>query len=438
VHVLFRGRNGTKDPELANGDGAWAGGRSVYLARGSAKVHLPAGVYEVVATHGPAYSLFKKTLDVPAEGAVKISGELARVVDVPGWITADFHLHAAPSPDSSVSLAARVATLLAEGVDFAVATDHNRVTDYLLAPGAGDLVAGRLVTLPGVEITSGGTGLLGHFNAFPMKVPEGAPEDGVPVYYEATAEEMFTGARALGAKIIQVNHARMAPSIGYFDLARLEPATGKAAPSFSEGFDALEAHNGLWIANYKKAREGAVDLVALARRGMKVAATGNSDSHRLLYEEAGWPRTWVRAMRDEASVIAALRTRETVVSAGPMIELATDGQPIGAVVRPHVPGKVTLKIKVSAPAWIATDKVEIWRNDAVARTIPIPGPAKDGVRLEQEIALDLSRKDQTILVWVESATPIPDVLAVPNGLPIAFTGLTYIDADGDGKITLGP
>ncbi len=438
VHVLLRGKGATKDPELQGGDGFWAGGRSVYLARGAARVHVPPGTYEVVATHGPAYTLFKTTIDVPAEGSVKVVGELARVVEVPGWITADFHLHAAPSPDSAVSLDARVGTLLAEGVDFAVATDHNRITDYLLAPGLGDAATGRLVTMPGVEITSAGTGLLGHFNAFPMKVPEGVPEDGVPPYYEVTAQEMFTGARALGAKIIQVNHARMAPSIGYFDLAKLEPATGKAGPAFSEGFDALEAHNGLWIANYKKAREGAVDLVALARRGMKVAATGNSDSHRLLYEEAGWPRTWVRAMRDEASVIAALRTRETVVSAGPMIEMTTDGERIGAVVRPHVPGKVTIKLKVSAPAWIATDKVEIWRNDAVARTIPIRGPARDGVRLEQEITLELPRKDQTLLVWVESATPIPDVLAVPNGLPIAFTGLTYIDADGDGKITLGP
>ena len=49
-----------------------------------------------------------------------------------------------------------------------------------------------------------------------------------------------------------------------------------------EGFDAVEAFNGIWLETPAKIREGAIDLVGLARRGLRVTATGNSDSHRLV------------------------------------------------------------------------------------------------------------------------------------------------------------
>jgi len=441
VHVLFKGEDGTANPAIVSHDpDVHTAERSVYLPRGYGKVFVPPGKYTVVATHGPAWTLEKKSVVVTDQRlANPVSGVLARVVAPPGWVAADFHLHAAPSPDSTVSLDARVATLMAEGVDFAVATDHNRVTDY--GPSRERLGATALTTMMGCEITSAGTPPLGHFNAFPLPMPAGAPDDGVPLYFETPAGKMFGSARSLGAKVIQVNHARMPPSIGYFDLTKLEPATGKATAAFSEGFDALEAHNGLWLENRGKTREGAVDLVALARRGMKVAATGNSDSHRVLYEEAGWPRTWVKVgdgpepLGDR--VLAALQRRETSVSAGPFVEMTVDGKPIGAIVTPAAKGQVKVRVRVHAPAWIPVEKVEIWRDDQVAHTFDVPGPAVDGVRFDKEVVVDAPR-DVTLLAWVEAEAPIPHVLPLGRARPIAFTGLTWVDANGDGKVDIAP
>jgi len=74
-------------------------------------------------------------------------------VETPGWIAGDLHLHAEPSYDSNVSLPDRIASLVAEGVEFAVATDHNHVTDYrptIIATGARRMIA----SAPGVEITT--------------------------------------------------------------------------------------------------------------------------------------------------------------------------------------------------------------------------------------------------------------------------------------------
>ena len=58
-----------------------------------------------------------------------IHTELRHVVDTRGWISADFHVHSACSPDSRVSLRDRVYEFLADGVAI-VATDHNVVCDY--------------------------------------------------------------------------------------------------------------------------------------------------------------------------------------------------------------------------------------------------------------------------------------------------------------------
>mgnify|MGYP000098906654 CR=1 FL=1 len=86
----------------------------------------------------------------------------------------------------------------------------------------------------------------------------------------------------------------------------------------------------------------------------------------MLYEEAGWPRTWVKVGEGPGAlgdrVLAAVLRRETSVSAGPFVEMTVDGAPIGAVVAPKTKGKVKVRVKVQAPAWIPVEKVEIWRD----------------------------------------------------------------------------
>jgi hypothetical protein len=130
---------------------------------------------------------------------------------------------------------------------------------------------------------------------------------------------MFESARQLGARVVQVNHARMDPGIGYFDQAHLDVKTGHSSGEFSSNFDAFEAFNGMWIETREKIREGPRDLVALARRGKRVAVVGDSDSHKLLYEEAGYPRTFVHVpaepadTRFERVVEALLGSRDTTV-----------------------------------------------------------------------------------------------------------------------------
>ena len=440
VHVLFKGL-GVPDPRPIALEGrAAAAGRSLYLFDGKTRVSLGPGRYRVTASHGTTWSLSTQEVTIDVAGAAAIRESLKPVVDTSAWIAADFHLHSAPSPDSIVLLEERVMSLVCEGIDLAVATDHNRVTDFgpdVAALGASE----RLATAVGVEITSVNE-KWGHFNAYPLPANSAAPADRVPVFYGKRPGDMFASARDHGARIVQVNHGRMEPRIGYFDLAHLDAKTGRADPVFSQAFDAFEAYNGMWIETRDKIREGAVDLVALARRGMRVAAMGNSDSHKLLYEEAGYPRTFVRAAREPRAalvdnVVKALLAGDTTVSSGPFVELAVDSSPVGSVIKPKA-ASVKAKIRVSAPAWVPVDIVEIWQDDAVVQTFEVEGPARDGVRFEREVELPLGKSDTVFLAWAEGKTPLPDVLPYENARSIGFTGLVYADVDGDGTVIVPP
>ncbi|WP_394850330.1 CehA/McbA family metallohydrolase [Pendulispora brunnea] len=440
AHVLFRGLEGTPDPAPEVTGRAYAGGRSVYLLDGSGTVHLAPGKYKVTATHGPTYTLSSKEIDVAPGGEQTVADRLTAVVDTHEWTAADFHLHSALSHDSSVSLQARLASLACEGVDLAVATDHNHVTDY--EPVARELnLTSQLATVPGVEITSAGARLWGHFNAFPLPPPgNAAPEEVAPPYYEILPKDLFAKARGAGARVVQVNHARMPPNIGYFDLAHLDAATGHADPDFADDFDALEAYNGFWIESPDKVREGARDLVALARRGKRPIATGNSDSHRLLYEEAGYPRTYVHTAAGSASdravrTIEAMLTGDTTVSSGPLVVLTVEGKSPGAVVRPNANKEVRVKVRVFAPAWVPVETIEIWRDGEPVQHFTA-SPAHDGLRFERETIVKGLQDDAVILAWAEARTPLGDVLPNPDARAIGFSGLVYVDANGDGRVNV--
>lgn len=441
AHVLFRGLAGTADPTPRISQRGYGAGRSVYLLDGSGEVALAPGQYRVTASHGVRYTLDVRDLTVAPGADLEVRGTLTEVVHTPDYIAGDFHLHAAPSPDSHVTLPERVAALSCEGIDFAVPTDHNHVTDY--APALAELgLQGALGTMPGVEVTTFAPSW-GHFNAYPM-VPCGSRSAQTVPFFETTPTEVFAHARERGARVIQVNHPRMLPSIGYFNFTHFDAADGHADSTFASDFNAVEAFNGWNIEHPELVRQVLHDLVGLVRRGMRPTATGNSDSHELLFEEAGYPRTYVHAPRDPMAsrrerVIDGMLHGRTTVSSGPLVEADAGGEGPGAVIRPDARGHVALHIRVRAPAWVPVENVEVWLDDDVVQrfAVPVSAPSSDGLRFEQTVDVVVPH-DAVLLVWVDATTPLPDVLPLPRATALGFTGLMYVDSDGDGRILLGP
>ena len=138
---------------------------------------LEAGTYDVVASRGPEWSIGESRITVTSGRETVVSLALRHEVDTAGWISGDFHLHAEASFDSGMVFEERVRRILIEGLDVAIATDHDVITDY--APAVRNLGAqDRLTTGIGVELS---TLELGHFVAFPLRYDQTQiPDHGAP------------------------------------------------------------------------------------------------------------------------------------------------------------------------------------------------------------------------------------------------------------------
>jgi len=105
------------------------------VASDPAEVAIPRGRYRVWATRGPEFSVGEAQLVVNAGETVTLEIDAPqRVVETPGWIAADLHVHAAPSFDSAIPIDERVAAFVAQGAEVLVASEHDRIYDYSAAP----------------------------------------------------------------------------------------------------------------------------------------------------------------------------------------------------------------------------------------------------------------------------------------------------------------
>ena len=106
-----------------------------------------------------------------------VGGVLPRLVDTTGWISTDFHNHSTPSGDNTCGTPDRIINLVAEHIEFAPTTEHNRLFDW--TPTIEALGVGAyLKTVPGLELTGGGA----HLNTFPVTPDPQQQDGGAPVW----------------------------------------------------------------------------------------------------------------------------------------------------------------------------------------------------------------------------------------------------------------
>jgi hypothetical protein len=261
--------------------------------------------------------------------------------------------------------------------------------------------------------------------------------------------EIFAEARArkpLGPRtVIQVNHPRMG-NIGYFDVLRMEPAdiAGwlKRSPLADMAFDTLEVFNGDHYDRLAYVEAVMRDWYALLNAGYRVVATGNSDSHRITFQEPGTPRTLVAvpddapARFDERAFADAVRAGRAVVSSGPFVRLTAGGKGVGE----DVPeGEVEIVVRVDAPPWVDVDRIELVRRGEVIRswTVPRadeataakpasaqPKPAPRTITLEQRTRETLKKGDWVIAI-ARGSRPM-EHLYRPGARPFGFTNPVFV------------
>ena len=413
----------------------------VFVLRGDCELRVATGTYDVWFSHGPEWDTTRERITVRANADTELHTTIHHVIDTPGWISGDFHVHAAPSLDSRVPMRDRVHQFVADGVDLIVSTDHNIVSDYgplIKELGVGDLLA----SATGDEIT---TKTWGHFGAFPLAVDEGELGHGAIATGKHTAAEIFADTRQTAPKaLIDIHHPRLEQGkIGYFHLAELDEKTGTAKRAgFSFDFDAIEVLNGYQDADRKTLGRVLGDWIAFLDSGKRVAATGNSDTHHLTFNLGGYPRNYVAlpdaplAKLDPFAVAAAVKAGHSYLTTGPIVDATIDGVGLGGTVK-ATNGKVQLKLLVRAANWVSTAEITVIGPGGAVLAQRAAPTTTTVIRFDGVIELAMPR-DGYVIVRVDGDHPMaPNVGDISSWqvFPLAITNPIWVDADGDGVIT---
>lgn len=425
----------TRAPDFGSTGGLEGANRFVWSGTGDFQRSLPPGKYQVWATAGYEREAKSWKVEIKSQQTLELTGELPRAFATPGWISADLHLHQAPSPDSDIGCATRVISVAAEGVELAAATDHYTVADlgpsvdYLRKQGK---LATPLVTMIGSEVSTVGN-LFGHFNLFPMKAGDFVE------YRDTTPKRMFAQMRQVAPDgLIQVNHPRM-DQIGYWARYKLDPQSMlvplQYQAEYSEDYDLLEVFNGLEMMSEPKLRKVLFDWIKLLGRGHRYTGTGNSDSHNLFFLDPGLPRNYIRVPGSksdaddlkvaESQIIASLRKGRVTVSSGPMLEVEVNGKGPGETAK-ILDGKVPLHVRIQAPSWVSVDSVEVLLGGDGRRVRWLTVKEKKApLRFDQTIQLDVPGKT-FVVVLVKGTKALPNTFT-PNIKPFAFSNPIWLE-----------
>jgi hypothetical protein len=361
---------------------------------------LEPGEYEVVVTHGPEYSAHRQRVTVTAGETVGVDARVVRVVDSTGFVSADYHVHLINSLDSNVTREQRILTMLAEGVDYFAATDHDFLTDLqadIEALGATQLLS----TVVGSETT---TFNIGHFNLWPLEIDPDSITGGVLDWgragvpagmdypslgsYELSPTEIMAQ-RPDG--VVQVNHIND-ETLGYFHLAGIDtalvppqsftdPTKIRQEPSitnlYDDRFTALE----LWVGDSRDQTALLLDAnlgdwFNLLNQGLVRTAIGNSDTHATAVVQAGGPRNFVASSTDapadldDDELAANVNAGRVVASNAPFVRFTLEGDEDAVaglelgkpLLVPATGGQAKIRVNVQSPEWAAFDTIDVYAN----------------------------------------------------------------------------
>ena len=397
----------------------------IYQADGAARFELARGSYTVHATRGPEWSLASAPLELDAGGA-RLDLTLTREVDTAGYIACDTHIHTLThSGHGDSSVEERQVTLAGEGVELAIATDHNHNTDY--APTQRELgLTAWYTPVVGNEVTTD----IGHFNAFPLD-----PAAPVPPHGGKDVVAVVDGIRAAGAQVVILNHPRWPDhERGPFGVAQLDVLSG--ASLTQHPYDALELINSQTVEPDPLSLFR--DWFSLLDRGERLVAVASSDSHTV-GGVVGGGRTYVQSSSDDPAALDVdelarnMAAGRASLSMGIFCDLRVDeGFRMGDLV-PGGPQRThALALDVRAPSWVRPTSARVFVNGELAREVAVP--TQDGRPTAASLDLPLagSARDAWVVVVVSGEGVGGPWWPILNDYTLAATNPVFLDGDGDG------
>ncbi len=214
-------------------------------------------------------------------------------------------------------------------------------------------------------------------------------------------------------------------------------------------FDALRGgFNGYDDETIPRVEEVLRDYYALMNAGYHQGVTGSSDSHRIQFHWAGYPRTMVllpgapdRGIEgvDTASIVAAIKHGHTEATNGPIIEFELAGGRPGDE-KSTQEDPLHGHVRVRAAPWIDVTRVDIVVGGHVMQTFDVPprateiGPmegtaeeiAQRSIRFDQDITVSVGGDNGWVQIVVRGDRRMDDVLPFMPVQPFGFTTPIWI------------
>ena len=406
----------------------------LYTKRGTATFDLPPGKYTIYATRGFEYGVHAAPVDLGRLEERTLDLKIRREVDTKGLLAADTHIHTKTySGHGDIDMEERVIAIAGEGIEIAVATDHNHHTDY--RPTMDKVgVKEDFTAITGNEVTTP----IGHFNAFPFD------KDAEPADHDHTdwAKLMQAMRSDSGARVIIVNHPRrQASGQNAFDRIRLNPLSGEAHDGPEKlGVDAVEIVNGKTLDDNSMLTVN--DWFGILNRGQLIAAVAASDSHAV-NEIVGQARTYVPSKSDDPRKIQIDEVCDNfiagrlLVSLGLLTRIEVNGKHTVGDLATELDGQVEVKVTVHGPSWTHADKISIYQNGIEVLSHKVE-PTEKPLKFSGSWYLPAPKHDAFLVAIASGPAVTAPYWPIAGGEKKYVMGATnpvWLDGDGDGKYT---
>ncbi len=195
------------------------------------------------------------------------------------------------------------------------------------------------------------------------------------------------------------------------------------------------------------------DYWGLLDYGWRFAATGSSDSHRIQFHWAGYPRTMVSVGGDEkkvdpSAVVANIKKGHATVTDGPIIEFELAGTHPGDELE-TTQDPIRGHLRVRAAPWVDVTHVDVVVGDIVqagggrATVVqsfdfasrpttlgPEPGTLQDAqdrtIRFDKDVEVAVGPDNGWVMIIARGQRPMDDVLPFMPSPPLGFTNPVYV------------
>jgi hypothetical protein len=381
--------------------------RQAFYTTGTYESQVPAGTYQLVATKGPEYRVFKRALEVKPGQTERVTISLTRYINQPsrGWYSGDTHLHLMRDQTQDVAVWGQVT---AEDVHVGNLLEMgNIVTTHYRQPAWGK--AGRFFR-DGHLIASGQedprTTERGHTIHHNLQKPIHLP-----------AEDFFSY-----HKVFEASHGQGGVS-GYAHMAQI--FNGRRGLSLDAPFALVD-----FIEVLQGGRLGVDNWYPYLNLGFKISPAAGSDYpyygpslpgvERYYVKLEGLAPSGVGVLFDPDAWYASFKAGHVFVTNGPMLDFTINGQGMGQEI--HVPRGARLQIAASSslnPDFDQQGRLDLIVQGDVVTTERATG--SDRIELRQDLTADRSMWIAVRATGAREAPaqgPVTELGAIAHSAPI--------------------